>query len=660
MSTEARVRKRIPKSCKRCHRRKQRCVGYPTCAGCEAANQPCLRSETVPSWHHAMSKGALVQRIEMLESQLATALQRPSLEPHADQDTASSHHNPDQSAVLSLLSLGREHNHGPAYLGPSSGRTIAKNLGGIVDDTVWTESIPINAGFQHREGIAPIPSALSSTTSLPGLDGGFKLIDAFFRDMHTRLPFLDRSEIYHLHQTIHQNSPAGIRGFETFKIFMVYALGASILQMTDSYDSTPPRDFWTAASKSHSALKSSSTYARIEAIMLLVLYDLRSASHSTVWYTIGLAMRICVDLGLHRESQYRAMRPHAAQLRRRLFWSVYLVERYVCWSLGRPFSIAETDIDADVPADMDDATNDDRQIDQMVQTPSDPTAPTPGPNLRRFISTIRLQRIMSRIHSEIYRVDRDLPALITKVPPLMASLEEFQQAQPVMAPEESTFVRMHWYNCIRMLLQRFLSILPCEDPLIQKCLSVSGKMCQCFKTLRQRDSSGYSFLLVNSLFMAGLTMCLCLFRAPHLWSVAVSDDLRACSLVMFMMAERNTTLRRYRDGLETVMTRAIEFVNNATTTPTDNTGGLSAAPSGEPWCHIDGASRPGMQATHGSHGLPEWIDLPTPPTGADSIPYEESSLRCHGLQEMLDNLHSFGDMLTDDFWADLPWTSMAG
>ncbi|PYI16218.1 hypothetical protein BO99DRAFT_366519 [Aspergillus violaceofuscus CBS 115571] len=660
MSTEARVRKRIPKSCKRCHRRKQRCVGYPTCAGCEAAKQPCLRSETVPSWHHAMSKGALVQRIELLESQLATALQRPSLEPHADRDTASSHQSPDQSAVLSLLSLGREPNQGPAYLGPSSGRTIAKNLGGIVDDTVWTESIPINAGFQRTESIASSPSALSSTTSLPGLDGGSKLIDAYFRDMHTRLPFLDRSEIYHLHQTIHQNNHSGIRGFETFKIFMVYALGASILQMTDSYDSTPPRDFCAAASNSHSAVRSTSTYARIEAIMLLVLYDLRSASHSSVWYTIGLAMRICVDLGLHRESQYRAMRPHDAQLRRRLFWSVYLVERYVCWSLGRPFSIAETEIDANVPADMDDATNDDLQADQMVQTPADPIAPTPGPNLRRFIATIRLQRIMSRIHSEIYRVDRNLSALITKVPPLMASLEEFQQSQPLMAPEESTFVRMHWYNCIRMLLQRFLSIVPSDDPMIQKCLFVSGKMCQCFKTLRQRDSSGYSFLLVNSLFMAGLTMCLCLFRAPHLWSVAVSDDLRACSLVMFMMAERNTTLRRYRDGLETVMTRAIEFVNNATNTPTDNIGGSSAAPSGELWSHIDGVSHLGVQATNGSHSLPGWADIPTPPPGANLSPYDGSSLHCHGLQEMLDSLHSFGDMLTDDFWTDLPWASMAG
>ncbi|RAL12639.1 uncharacterized protein BO97DRAFT_414005 [Aspergillus homomorphus CBS 101889] len=672
MNTEARVRKRIPKSCKRCHRRKQRCVGYPTCAGCESAQQPCLRSETAPSWHHAMSKGALVHRIEMLESQLAAAVQRALPGSEEDQDTPSSPENLDRAAVVSLLSLGRDHNEEPAYLGPSSGRTVAENLGRIVHDTVWTESLPINAGFQQSEPLPSSPSFVTGEVSAPGQVVGARLVEAYFRDMHTRLPFLDRSEIHHLHERLHQKTECEVNGFGRFKIFMVYALGASILQMTDAYDSTPPRDFWAAAINSQTALKSPSTYARIEAIMLLVLYDLRSSSHSSVWYTIGLGMRICVDLGLHREGQYRSMRQHEAQLRRRLFWSVYLVERYVSWSLGRPFSIAEKDIDVDVPADMNDTINDDRQVNEILRTPSDPIEPAPGSNIRRFISTIRLQRIMSQMHSQIYRVDRDVSALIDEVPPLMTSLEDFEQTQPVMDLEDSTFVRMHWHNCVRMLLQRFLSVVPSENSLIRKCLYASGQMCQCFKTLRQRASSGYSFLLVNSLFMAGLTMwyvsltqvigmaditSLCLFRAPQLWSIAVSDDLRACSLSMFMMAERNTTLRKYRDGLETMMTRAIDFVNSSSNSLTSNAGDTRAQEPTGLWSHTNAI--PFSTYTNGQHGSTDWSDLPTPPPAPDSLRSDGLGLQCHGLQEMLDNLQSFGDLLSDDFWADIPWASMA-
>ncbi|PYH44056.1 uncharacterized protein BP01DRAFT_392875 [Aspergillus saccharolyticus JOP 1030-1] len=651
MSSEARIRKRIPKSCKRCHRRKQRCVGYPTCAGCESANQPCLRSETVPSWHHAMSKGALVHRIEMLESQLATAVarigpeQQQQQQQQKNQDRSSSPHDLDQTAVLSLLSLDRGYCHGPAYLGPSSGRTIAESLGRMAQDTVWTESLPIHAGSDPSDTIASGPSELTGDdASPPGRDVGMRLIDAYFRDLHNRLPFLDRCEVYDLHETIHRNTQSGPRGSTSFKIFMVYAIGASILQMTDSYDSTPPRDFWTMATGSPSALGFSSPYARIEAILLLVLYDLRTAAHSSVWYTIGLAMRICVDLGLHRESQYRAMRPHDAHLRRRLFWSVYLVERYVSWSLGRPFSIAEKDIDANVPAAMDDAIH---------ENSSNPAKAAPGLNLRRFVATIQLQRIMSRIHSEIYRVDRNVSDLISEVPPLMTDLEDFERSQPVMALDDSTFVRMHWYNCVRMLLQRFLCTLSGENLLVQKCLVASGQMCQCFKTLRQRDSSGYSFLLANSLFMAGLTMCLCLFRAPQLWSFAVSEDLRACSLSMFMMAERNPSLRKYRDGFETIMARAVAFVNNAT-------GGLSGEVEGstadDPPTSWGGSAG---QMSGGSHICSQWLDVPIPPPAIDSLHNDASSLQCHGLQEMLDNLQSFGDLMQDDFWTDIPWAPLA-
>lgn len=97
--------------------------------------------------------------------------------------------------------------------------------------------------------------------------------------------------------------------------------------------------------------------------------------------------------------------------------------------------------------------------------------------------------------------------LLPEVGTLMVALEEYERDLPWLAPGDDDFVRMHWNSSIRMLLQPLLSILPSQDPLIQTCLSASGRMCQLFKQLRQRDSSGgYSFLLANSVFMAGLTM----------------------------------------------------------------------------------------------------------------------------------------------------------
>jgi hypothetical protein len=288
---------------------------------------------------------------------------------------------------------------------------------------------------------------------------------------------------------------------------MVYAIGAVILQMTEEYDATPPGAFLETALAFESSLRKSLSLTGLEAVLLLVLYHLRSSSSSKVWYMLGLAMRICVDFGLHREVQYRKLGAHEAQKRRRLFWSVYIIERYNAWSLGRPFSIAEQEIDADLPADLDDSITDDKIIEHALRNLPSPREPSPGPNLRRFIACIQLQRISSLVHTRMYRVDKDVSMLLPEVGTLMAALEEYERDLPWLAPADDDFVRMHWNSAIRMLLQPLLSILPSQDPLIQTCLSASGRMCQLFKQLRQRDSSGgYSFLLANSVFMAGLTM----------------------------------------------------------------------------------------------------------------------------------------------------------
>ncbi|GLB09453.1 hypothetical protein AtubIFM57258_005374 [Aspergillus tubingensis] len=652
MSAEGRIRKRIPKSCKRCHRRKQRCVGYPTCTGCESAKQPCLRSESVPSWHHAMSKGALVRRIEVLEAQLSAALEQisPDEDAPAEQLSTGAKLQPNESraGVVSMMAMSHEGSDNLAYLGPSSGMSIAEDLGRLVQNAVWLKSIPIN-GSHHQP--PPDCERTAASTALPSEAVGLRLLNAYFKDMHTRLPFLDRAELMQLHATVRKSPSEDASEAARFKLFMVYAIGAAILQMTETYDSTPPSAFVAMALQLDSVLGESQSYMNIEALMLLVLYHMRTSSATRVWYLIGLAMRICIDLGLHRESQYRKMRPYEGQMRRRLFWSVYLVERYVAWSLGRPFSVPEEDIDVHAPADLDDSCTSDELVEQALQGSVAPREPAHGRKLRRFIALAQLQRIMSQIHTRVYRTDKHTTTLVPETTPLLSTLEEFETSLPEMAPEEDDFVHMHWNNAIRMLIQRFVGVLPRRDPLIERCLYASGQMCQCFKRLRQRDSSGYSFLLVNSLYMAGLTICLCLFRAPQLWTVAVSNDLRACSSALFVMAERNPSLKKYRDGLEMIINRVMEYVNDAA--KTDPMPSDSHTEDVIPTPHSESVSAQTDVTTGDTQFSAGWFDFqyPLPPmgglTGPD--PYGQGS----AAGETPDLWHTFSDMFPEIWSNDL-------
>jgi hypothetical protein len=58
---------------------------------------------------------------------------------------------------------------------------------------------------------------------------------------------------------------------------------------------------------------------------------------------VGLASRMAVDLGLHHEtSQSDNLTPLELDMNRRLFYSVFNLDRLLCHALGRPPSIPDT------------------------------------------------------------------------------------------------------------------------------------------------------------------------------------------------------------------------------------------------------------------------------------------------------------------------------
>lgn len=103
----------------------------------------------------------------------------------------------------------------------------------------------------------------------------------------------------------------------------------------------PPENSPMPALQYISAARESHSVHNIQAMTLLVLYNLRSPSNSGIWYMIGSAVRTCIDLGLHRETHYAKTTPYEGQLCRRLFWSVYFLVRVIAVSLGRPYSLAD-------------------------------------------------------------------------------------------------------------------------------------------------------------------------------------------------------------------------------------------------------------------------------------------------------------------------------
>jgi hypothetical protein len=388
----------------------------------------------------------------------------------------------------------------------------------MVQATVWNKALASIVSQSQPKALS-IAELKRKSAGPPNNYMGDRILDAYFTRVHLRYPFLDRKHILERHANRFVQDNANPKDqYGTFKLYMIYAISATMLKLTEPYDYTPPENFFMTALQYISAARESHSVHNIEAMTLLVLYNLRSPSNSGIWYMIGLAMRTCADLGLHREAYYGNVPPYEGQLRRRLFWTVYFLERVIAVSVGRPYSIADRDIDASLPLEIDDTVTDDGLIARTLAVSPSPTfqASRPSSNITLAVQCFRLKRLESHIQGEIYRVDRPIASLVSKISPILRLLEDWHHALPPSTPYEIDYLDMHYYKAVRLLLQPFLMILPPTDQRLVLCLQASGQICQIFKRLHQRDSYGHSFIALHSTFIAGITMwCVLSPRVDH-------------------------------------------------------------------------------------------------------------------------------------------------
>lgn len=71
----------------------------------------------------------------------------------------------------------------------------------------------------------------------------------------------------------------------------------------------------------------------VQYLLLLALYSLRSPRNPGAWALAGLAVRQCIELGLHRKPANPELSMER-ELEVRLFWSCYYLDRGVSVALG--------------------------------------------------------------------------------------------------------------------------------------------------------------------------------------------------------------------------------------------------------------------------------------------------------------------------------------
>ncbi|KAI9273667.1 fungal-specific transcription factor domain-containing protein [Sporodiniella umbellata] len=118
----------------------------------------------------------------------------------------------------------------------------------------------------------------------------------------------------------------------------------------------------------------------IQAFLLFVSLPVQSDKTHMVWILAGMAVRMAQDLGLHRTIK-STEDSVSSKRRKRLWYSVYVTDRWCCTVLGRPLAIADSDCDVEL------------SINDRI---------SPTENLLPFLNFVKLSSILGDILRRLY------------------------------------------------------------------------------------------------------------------------------------------------------------------------------------------------------------------------------------------------------------------
>ncbi|KAK3627881.1 hypothetical protein LTR22_022546 [Elasticomyces elasticus] len=243
-----------------------------------------------------------------------------SLDEAASQ-TSDIEHGNSMSRILRDLSL--EANGG--YIGASSHFTIGRLMSSIVRGKRRT----LQEADSPKQGAHGPSRSECSDIKLADVppDVASKLFYGYMKHVATRYPVLQSSWIHDLHRRRESISNA----YERSTLHLVYAIAGRFLETTGetSLHVFPERHHARVLKDLDEMLHYHDTRS-VVTLLLLAVYSLRAEGGPGAWAYIGLAMRIAIDLGLHRQTSTMSRLGFDVEMRKRLFWSCYTMDRQIC------------------------------------------------------------------------------------------------------------------------------------------------------------------------------------------------------------------------------------------------------------------------------------------------------------------------------------------
>lgn len=478
------------------------------------------------------------------------------------------------------------------YVGASSNITIGRVLNSVVNSE--RASAPTVKDEHLQDQSDPAPKSVYSTSSgemigVPILSPSVatRLLQGWFRHIYTRYPIMHSARVVELHN----NRENLTEEYDRTILHIVYAISGRWLESAGEMGHFFSDYHYDLAFEEMDLILGFRDSRTIDYLLLMALYCTRAPRDPGAWTYVGAAMRLCVELGLHR----RPRRPNLTmmgEMNKRRFWTAYFMDRDISFAIGRPPSMSDHDIDTELPFDIPEETIDDEVVRQASAHVSDIPVNPPS-SLTSFIHRTRLKKIESEIQHIVYRVDQPGKIPDSIIDAFLDRLHIWKDTIPYEARnyvhrqdeayEGVELYTIHYHRCVRYLLYPKLAEQPINMRYLKNCADACAGVLTDYRRLHQVFPVGFSALSIQSVFLAGtcpnthdhhvrshrsfypvlmipgLNMIYCAWLAPMNYLNAEAP-LTDCQLLLYIMTERYPSARKYRDVFERIKTAVLSVI----------------------------------------------------------------------------------------------------
>ncbi|KAK5088720.1 Gypsy retrotransposon integrase-like protein 1 [Lithohypha guttulata] len=387
-------RRRVTRACDECRRKKIKCDGKQPCTHCTVYSYDCTYDQ--PSNRR---RNPAPQYIESLEQRLqkAEAIIRAAL-PGVDLDdpkydargidqileaskaaTATAkkqYRRPEDDAQMRSMvdrtgSLDLDDTGYYDYHGISSGYSFMRKFRAQFGD----DFLPIprrleNKNFANVHGSpksfysSPVETGMSLSNDLPPKDVAIELCRNAIDDCCALQRPLHRPTFFRRLHAVYNTDPDSYTNEDVKflpSLYSAMAIGC-LFGRTDENDRNEPNEKgymhateqgyqYFNVSKSMLDITDCRDILSLQAVMFMILFLQGTAKLATCYSYIGVALRGCCRLGMHRKivGKFNVIEQEE---RKRLFWQVRKMDIYVGAMLGLPQMLSTDDIDQDLPSEV--------------------------------------------------------------------------------------------------------------------------------------------------------------------------------------------------------------------------------------------------------------------------------------------------------------------